>query len=260
LGEVSANIIVLYQIIVKLSYKYAIIRFVVALLSVDLNVDFQLKFSVNDRIYIRDPESTELGRQIVKTAIDVIYELGFEHFTFKKLALEMQSTEATIYRYFENKHRILLYILNWYWSYMEYLVDVRLQNVADKKEQLNIIVDLLTHELPESAGQLDYNKKYLHHIVVSESSKAYLVKEVSEINKNQVFKPYKDLCAKIAEVIKGYKPDYKFPRSLSTTLIETSHQQEYFSLNLPRLTDASSVNRANFTSEFVSNLLFSALS
>jgi hypothetical protein len=142
---------------------------------------------------------------------------------------------------------------------MEYLVDIKLQNVSDKKEKLKIVIDLLTHELPESSGQLDYNKKYLHQIVISESSKVYLVKEVAEINKNEVFKPYKDLCAKIAEVIRAYNPKYKFPRSLSTTLIETSHQQEYFSAYLPRLTDASSANKTQFVSVFLSDLLFKTL-
>jgi len=85
-------------------------------------MDYSLSFKVNEKIYIRDPEGTEMGKQIVKHAIDQIYSLGFEQFTFKKLAAEMGTTEATIYRYFENKHRLLLYILNWYWSYLEYLV------------------------------------------------------------------------------------------------------------------------------------------
>src|SRR5690242_16122556 len=192
-------------------------------------MDFQLRFSVNDKIYIRDPEGSEIGKQIVKNSIDLIYQLGFEHFTFKKLAAEIESTEATIYRYFENKHRILLYIMNWYWSYLEFLVDFRLQNIGDHKTRLKLIVDLLTHELPESTGKLDYNKKFLNKIVISESSKAYLVKDVTEINKNAAFKPYKDLCAKIADVIKAYNPKYKYPRSLSTTVIEASHQQQYFS-------------------------------
>ena len=84
-------------------------------------MEYQLSFSVNKNIYLRDPEGTELGKEIVKHSIELIYKLGFEQFTFKKLALEIGSTEATVYRYFENKHRLLLYILNWYWCYMEYL-------------------------------------------------------------------------------------------------------------------------------------------
>ena len=86
-----------------------------------------------------------------------------------------------------------------------------------------------------------------------------MVKEVAEINKNEVFKPYKDLCSKIAEVITQYNSSYKYPRSLSTTLIETSHHQQYFSVNLPRLTDISSKNNAEYTSQFIEELLFKVL-
>ncbi len=222
-------------------------------------MDFQVKFAINEKIFLRNPESSEVGKLMVKKAIDLIYELGFEQFTFKKLAMEINSTEATIYRYFENKHRLLLYILNWYWCYMEFLVIFKLENVTDKKEQLKIIVHLLTHEFAESANRFDYNKKYLNQIVISESSKVYLVKDVAAINKDEVFKPYKDLCAKIAEVITSYNPHYKYPRSLSTTLIETSHHQQFFSFNLPKLTDISTENKLDFTSRFIEDLLFQVL-
>ena len=222
-------------------------------------MDFQLSFKVNEHIYLRDPESSELGKQIVKNAIDLIYELGFEHFTFKKLATKMSTTEASIYRYFENKHRLLLYILNWYWSYMEFLVDFTIQNIQDPKEKLIKIINLLTQSLPESVGQLDYNKSYLNQIVLSESSKVYLIKEVKEINSFQVFKPYKDLCNKISEVMLSLNPTYAYSRSLSSTLIETAHSQQYFSKNLPRLTDISNEKDEKFVFNFLNQLVFSAL-
>ena len=223
-------------------------------------MDFQVIFKVNEKIYLRDPESSELGKHIVKSAIDLIYELGFEHFTFKKLAIEIKTTEATIYRYFENKHRLLLYILNWYWYYLAYLAMFQLQNVNNAKAKLKTIVHLLTHELPESAGKLDYNKNYLNQIVIIESSKVYLVKEVKEINENEVFKPYKDLCAKIAELITAYNPEYKYPKSLSSTLIETAHHQQFFSSFLPRLTDVGQKEDNEFTAVFLDDLLFKILS
>jgi AcrR family transcriptional regulator len=222
-------------------------------------MDYQLTFKVNEHIYLRDPESSELGKQIVKNAIDLIQELGFEHFTFKKLALKMSTTEASIYRYFENKHRLLLYILNWYWSYMEFLVDFTVQNIENPKEKLTLIINLFTQALPESTSLLDYNKSFLNQIVLSESSKVYLVKEVKEINSFQVFKPYKDLCNKIAEVMLSLNPTYPFSRSLSSTLIETAHSQQYFSKNLPRLTDISSDKDEKFVFNFLSQLVFSAL-
>ncbi len=222
-------------------------------------MEFQVKFDINYRIYLRNPESSEVGKLMVKKSIDLIYELGFEHFTFKKLALEINSTEATIYRYFENKHRLLLYILNWYWSYMEFLLTIKLENVSNKKDRLRIIVHLLTHDLGESQNQFDYNKRFLNQIVISESSKTYLVKEIAEINKNESFKPYKDLCSKIATVISDYNSQYQFPRSLSTTLIETSHHQQFFSVNLPKLTDIKSKKNSEFTSDFIEDFLFKIL-
>ncbi|MEN9369843.1 MAG: hypothetical protein RI952_708 [Bacteroidota bacterium] len=222
-------------------------------------MDFQLRFKVNDYIYLRDPESSEIGKAIVKNAIDLIYKLGFEHFTFKKLALEMGTTEATIYRYFENKHRLLLYILNWYWSYMAFLVDYQLKNIKEPKQQLKAIIHLLTHELPESAGDLEYNKKLLNQIVITESSKVYLVKDVQEINKAEVFQPYKDLCANIAEIIQEHSPKYKYPRSLSSTIIEASHHEQFFIDYLPRLTDVQSKNKKEFVANFLEDLLFKTL-
>lgn len=222
-------------------------------------MDFQVTFKVNENIYLRNPEGSDLGKQIVKSAIDLIYDIGFEAFTFKKLALEINTTEATIYRYFENKHRLLLYILNWYWSYLEFLVMFQLQNLQEPKVKLQAILYILTHELPESAGISDYNKKYLNQIVISEGSKVYLVKEVNEINKNEVFKPYKDLCGTISRIINSYNSGYMYARSLSSTLIETAHQQQFFSEHLPKLTDVKQPDQKEFAYLFLEDMLFKIL-
>jgi AcrR family transcriptional regulator len=222
-------------------------------------MDFKLSFSVNNAIYLRNPESSELGKKIVKQSIDLINQLGFEAFTFKKLAKAVDTTEASVYRYFENKHRLLLYIINWYWHYMDFLMDFHLQNVKDNKKKIQIIIQLLTKELPESTSGLDYNIKLLHEIVLAECSKVYLTKEVEVINRSEVFKPYKDLCAKIALVISSYDQKYPFPKSLSSTLIESAHQQQYFVAFLPRLTDVNKKNNKDFTSRFLENLVFSSL-
>ena len=222
-------------------------------------MEFFLSFKVNESIYLRDPEGSELGKKIVKHAIDLIFKEGFENFTFKKLAVASNTTEASVYRYFENKHRLLLYILNWYWCYMEYLVHFQLQNMTNSKLKLEMIIDLFTQNLPQGSSDVEYNKFHLNEIIISESSKVYLVKEVSEINKNQVFKPYKDLCATIAMVISEYNPLYEFPRSLSSCLIETAHSQQFFCNNLPKLTDSTAENNKLFTNGFLKDLIFKAL-
>ena len=142
---------------------------------------------------------------------------------------------------------------------MEFLVDFTIQNIQNPKEKVTKIINLLTQSLPESVGQLDYNKSFLNQIVLSESSKVYLIKEVKEINSFQVFKPYKDLCNKISEVMLSLNPSYTYSRSLSSTLIETAHSQQYFSKNLPRLTDVSNEKEEEFVFNFLSQLVFSAL-
>jgi len=222
-------------------------------------MEFKISFNVNESVYLRNPESSELGKNIVKASIDLIYNLGFEAFTFKKLASEIGTTEASIYRYFENKHRLLLYIISWYWFYIDFLIDFQLQNITDNKQKIKTILKILTIELPESSGNLDYNKRMLTQIVISESSKVYLIKEVNEINQNKVFKPYKDLCAKIANVLTNYNNNYAFSKSLSSTIIETAHFQQFFSQHLPRLTDVTPENNKNYTYDFLDDLVFKVL-
>ncbi|HRN80559.1 MAG TPA: TetR/AcrR family transcriptional regulator [Ferruginibacter sp.] len=222
-------------------------------------MEFKLSFPINESVYIKNPDHSDIGRKIIKHGIDLINELGFEHFTFKKLAIEIGTTEATVYRYFENKHRLLLYIISWYWFYLDYLMDYRLQNMHDPKKQLEEIIQILTHELPESSGGLDYNKKYLNNIVVAESSKVYLVKEIESINQEGVFKAYKDLCRKMATVMLAYNPTYKYPHSLSSTIVETAHYQQYFVQYLPRLTDANDANKKEYANVYLTDLLFKVL-
>jgi hypothetical protein len=81
------------------------------------------------------------------------------------------------------------------------------------------------------------NESILHQIIIAEGTKAYLTKHVSEDNKDQLFKPYKDLCAKIGDIILEFNPKYKYSRSLASTIIEMAHFQVFFMHNLPSLTD-----------------------
>lgn len=224
-----------------------------------MSTSFQVSFNVSDKLYLRDPESSELGRKIVQNAINLIYSLGYEHFTFKKLAAEIHTTEAGIYRYFENKHRLLLYILNWYWSYLNWLVVFQVNKIPSHEEKICTILDILTHRLPDDSGNATFNKKNLNEIVIRESNKAYLIKEVTEINKEHVFKPYKELCSKIADIIQGYCPSYPFPRSLSSTIIEEAHHQQFFANKLPKLTDNKSLEGDAYAYQYLHHLLFGLL-
>ena len=220
---------------------------------------FQIRIQPHQRLALRDPEDTVLGRNIVRHGLLLLHKLGFEQFTFKKLALEINTTEASIYRYFENKHRLLLYILNWYWNFLEYLVVFYLQNLSDPRQKIKKVIELLTHELPDAVEQSGMDKKALYEIVIAESSKTYLTKEIEEINEVKLFLPYKDLCARIAELFLEYNPHYPYPRSLASTLVEMAHFQSYFMLHLPRLTDAKGEEGVKTVAAYLEHLAFSCL-
>jgi len=220
---------------------------------------FQIRIQAGERLALRDPEDTVLGRNIVRKGLILMHQLGFEQFTFKKLADAMHTTEASVYRYFENKHRLLLYILTWYWNYLEYLVVFQLQNLENSEEKIRRVIELLVHQLPDSPDDSEFDKQALYGIVIAESSKVYLTREVNEINKVKLFKPYKDLCGRVAELFIDYNPSYPYPRSLASTLIEMAHFQHFFMDHLPSLTDFADDKRVQNIQAFLESLVFSAL-
>lgn len=223
-------------------------------------MEFQLKFKVNPSLYLKDPDESTIGKAMVTSAIDLIYEIGFEQFTFKKLAHVINTTEATIYRYFSSKHKLLLYIMSWYWQYLEFFTKMRLLNVKNSKEKLELVLEIITYNFVSDDSLLDFNLDRLNSIVISESSKIYLVKDVDEINNDLAYAPLKNYCFYISTIIREYKPDYEFPNSLASTLLETSHDQQFFSQHLNKLTDnVEKKNHNQYVLNYLNQLLFSVL-
>lgn len=219
----------------------------------------KLQIIMNDDLFLRDPEHTELGRNIVKYSIQYIHQFGFEAFTFKKLAEDIGTTEAGVYRYFENKHRLLTYITAWYWSWLEYQIVFQTNNVNDPVIKLKKVIKLLATAVQDDDQTSHVNEKLLHNIVISEGSKVYLTKQVGEDNKQQFFKPYKELCSVISAIILECSPKYKYPRSLATTIIEMAHLQNFFMNNLPSLTDFSKTKEDSDIIAFLNDLVFSSI-
>ena len=222
-------------------------------------MELQLQIKMNPRLFVRDPESSELGRNIVRHGIEMINDIGFEEFTFKKLAIKIGTTEASIYRYFENKHRLLTYITTWFWTWMEYLVIFHTNNITDARQKITTVINLLTFSGKDPFMVEHVNKTALHQIVISEGNKSYLTKHVTEDNKSMIFQPYKDLCHRIAGIFLEYRKGYKYPHSLASTLIETAHHQIYFKDHLPRLTDFGGAAGNKQVAAYLEHLVYSAL-
>jgi len=219
----------------------------------------QFQININDALFVKNPEGSELGKRIIKHSIELINEQGFDTFTFKKLAEYIGTTEAGIYRYFENKHRLLLYIVSWYWKWLSLQILFQTNNIKDPALRLKKTIHILASKIEDDESTQYVNESLLHEIVISEGSKVYLTNHVDEDNKLKIFKPYKDLSASISEMISEYNPKYKYPRSLATTIIEMAHFQNYFMHHLPSLTDFVKEKRDTKVVAFLTDLVFSAI-
>ncbi|NVK63814.1 MAG: TetR/AcrR family transcriptional regulator [Flavobacteriales bacterium] len=197
-----------------------------------------IEICVNANIYLKDPSSSQLGKKIIQGSIELMHEIGFESFTFRKLAKSISSTEASIYRYFENKHKLLVYLTSWYWSWLEYRLMFALANVENPVIRLERAIITVTKQVEEDGNFAHINEIKLHKIVIAESSKAYLTREVDHDNKTGSFSGYKRLVERIGAIILEIKPDYKYPHMLVSTVIEGMHHQRYFADHIPSLTNS----------------------
>ena len=196
-----------------------------------------IQIILSDALYTRNPEQTELGRKIIVYSIKLIDELGFEKFNFKRLSIEIGSTEPSIYRYFSNKHRVLIYLVAWYWSWLEFLIDYQTNNIEDPRRRLKIAIEVLSNASTYDPTFSHIDENALHRIVVAESSKAFLTKEVDGENEQGLFQGYKSLVNKLADIIHEIKPDMQYPHSLALTAIEASRKQIFFAQHLPSVTE-----------------------
>jgi AcrR family transcriptional regulator len=196
-----------------------------------------LRLQMNKNLFLRDPQETDLGRKIIRHSISMIEEMGMENFTFRKLSVEIDSTEASIYRYFENKHRLLVYLIAWYWNWLEYKIEYETNNVADPRERLAIAIRLVAEKKCIDPMFPSINEAALQRIVINESDKTYHTKQVDNDNKEGLFYGFKSLCKRIASIVKEINPQYAYAHALISTTLEAAHQQVFFAEHLPALTE-----------------------
>ena len=220
-----------------------------------LNLNLQIKIS--STFYVKDPESSELGRHIISKSIEMINALGFEAFTFKKLGNAIGSNESSVYRYFSNKHMLLVYLLNWYWSWMDYKIVLQTSNLNKAKDKINKAVELLVADVKQDSDFSFINEILLNRIIITESSKIYHNKDVDNENEKGFYKTYKQVVQRVSDFILEFNPKYKYPHMLVSTIIEGAHHQRYFAEHLPSLTDVE--EGQNNIIRFYTNLVFNTL-
>ncbi len=216
-----------------------------------------IQIEVNPELYIKNPNSSDLGRKIISNSIEMINDMGFEAFTFKKLGEAIQSNESSIYRYFDSKHSLLIYLTSWYWTWTECRIVFATTNVQPTEERLEIALCILTTPVQEDTSISHVNEVLLSQIIFCESLKTYHTKNVDEENKKGCFKAYKSVVQRVSDMMLEIAPDFQFPHMLTSTVIEGAHQQKYFADHLPSLTDTS--KEENVIMRFYLDLVFNFL-
>lgn len=196
-----------------------------------------LSFKLSENLFVRDPQETELGRNIIQRSIKMIDKLGFEDFTFRKLATAINSTEASIYRYFDNKHKLLIYLIDWYWTWVEHQIDFHTNNIKDPVVRLKLCIEKLSEEKQFDPGVAYFDGAALQRIAAAEFEKTFLTKQVDDDNKQGLFLPYKSLCKKVASIVLEVNPNFEFPNALVSTVMIALKHQLYYAEHLPSLTD-----------------------
>ena len=168
-----------------------------------------IKININEKIYLKDPESSDLGKRIIENSIYLIDTIGFDGFTFKKLGEKIGSNESSIYRYFESKHMLLVYLTSWYWTWLEYQLVLSTNNIEDNKLKLEKAIAVLTQTTTIDSAFSHIDEVILKQIVINEYSKSYLTKEVDNENKEGYFAVYKRLVNRLKDMIVDVDVSYK---------------------------------------------------
>lgn len=220
------------------------------------NVLSNIIISVNDKLYVKNPETSDLGKKIIEQSILLIDEIGFENFTFKKLGEKINSNESSIYRYFESKHKLMLYLSSWYWGWMEYKLVFATNNLANPMEKLIKAIAIVTEKVEDDSNTLHINESILNKIIIQEFTKTLLTKEVDEENKEGFFIVYKRIINRIIEFISEVNPNYTFAKSLASTVVEGALHQHFLKEHLKTITNC---NETNTVTDFYIDLVTKTL-
>ena len=204
-----------------------------------IDIPTNIKIQISNKIFVKDPETSILGKKIIKESIILIDEIGFDNFTFKKLGERIGSNESSVYRYFENKHKLLVYLCSWYWSWIEYRMIFKMTNIEDPTERLRRAITIVTETILDDEKTAHINEIQLHKIVIIEFTKTLYTKEVDEENKEGYFLIYKRVINTIVAIVNEINPTYPYAKSLISTIVKGALHQHFLKEHLVTITNCN---------------------
>lgn len=233
-----------------------ILLYLIKTLSLMKSLLSNIKIEVPKSVYLKDPESSVLGKKIIEKSIVLIEENGFEDFNFKKLGTAINSNESSIYRYFESKHKLLIYLTSWYWGWIEYQLVFETHNMHNTEQKLKNAIQIVTRTAKEDSNFNHINEVLLNQIIINENSKSYLTKDVDIENKDGNFNSYKNVVQRLSNIISAFNPNYKYELSLASSLIEGALHQQFIKIHFKSITNC---NDNTSPTDFFTDLILKTL-
>ncbi|MGE0568274.1 MAG: TetR/AcrR family transcriptional regulator [Bacteroidia bacterium] len=209
-----------------------------------------ISHDINSNLFVKNPSDTELGRKIVGKGLQLVHKLGIENFNFKKLAENINTTEASVYRYFKDKHQFVLYLNAWYWRYILFLVEFELKSEQKPIDKLNTVLSILYNKQKFKFKSEILDILLLRELMLSESVRLIYTQNIESINKQNLLSDQIKYLEIVKDIIKNINPKIKFPLAIATTMVESIQIQHHLiSHGLP-LTDIPS-NESKYISNYL---------
>ena len=74
-----------------------------------------IQITLNERLYLRDPQQTELGKKIIKHSILLIDQIGL---TLLSKLLKQCNLLKHLFIDTLSQHMLLLYLVSWFWEWV----------------------------------------------------------------------------------------------------------------------------------------------
>ncbi len=184
----------------------------------------QLRLEVPAELFIKDPFSSELGAKIVEAAIQLINKIGYEDFTFKKLALSCKTTEATIYRYFHSKQQLLAYLCALYWSYTTLIIELEGEKLnSNSKKQLGSLLQILSNNVELKSLSNTLLIEELFRLVIKQWPKVNHLDGEQNTYLNDAVNAYKKVTQLFANVLHTIQPKLRYSLVYADTIVMAIH-------------------------------------
>jgi hypothetical protein len=138
---------------------------------------------------------------------------------------------------------LILYLSNWYWSWLFYRLQTGLKNIEAGKKKLAKAIEILCRQSEDDNLIEHINLVKLAHLIHLESGKIFRVRDVDQENQQGYYLPYKLLHETVKDIILEVEETFPYAESLAASIIQGIHHQYFNFEHFPTLTSMKNTER-----------------